>query len=128
MQFLYKHGAKCLGLIIGLMFLFQILPGLSQSSSGAAAKPALYDFGRGQCVPCIEMEKILASIKSKYGDQIEVRMVMAEKDMELFKKFKIVGIPTQVFLDASGKEVERHMGIYAENDLVKKLQDLKFIK
>jgi thioredoxin 1 len=127
MQFLHKHGVKWLGLLIGLMFLFQILPGLGQVSSSAAAKPALYDFGRGQCIPCIEMEKILASIKSKYGDQIEVRMVMAEKDKDLFLKFKIVGIPTQVFLDASGKEVDRHMGIFAENDLVKKLQDLKFI-
>ena len=128
MQLLYKHGAKLLGVIIGLMFLCQTIPGLGQSASGAASKPALYDFGRGECVPCKEMEKILASIKSKYGDQIEVRLVMVEKDKELFQKFKIVGIPTQVFLDASGKEVERHMGIYAENDLVKKLQDLKFIK
>jgi thioredoxin 1 len=127
MQLVYKHWAKCLGLIIGLMFLCQILPGFDQSTLSAADKPALYDFGRGQCVPCKEMEKILASIKSKYGDQIEVRMVMAEKDKELFQKFKILGIPTQVFLDGSGKEVARHIGIYEENDLVKKLKDLKFI-
>ena len=128
MQFLSKHGAKCLGLIIGLMFLCQIIPGLGQSASGAAAQPALYDFGMGKCVSCKEMEKVLAAIKSKYGDQIEVRLVMAEKDKELFQKYKIVAVPTQVFLDASGQEVERHMGLFAENDLVKKLQDLKFIK
>jgi thioredoxin 1 len=128
MRLLYKHGAKCLGLIIGLMFLCQIIPGLGRSSSVAATKPALYDFGMGQCVPCKEMEKILASIKGKYGDQIEVRLVMAETDKALFQQYKIVAVPTQVFLDAEGKEVERHMGIYAENDLVKKLQDLKFIK
>ena len=127
MQFLSKHGAKCLGLIIGLMFLFQSLPGLSQSASGPEAKPAIYDFGMGKCVSCKEMEKILAAIKNKYGDQIEVWLVMAEKDKELFQKYKIVGVPTQVFLDASGKEVERHMGVLAENDLIKKLKDLKFI-
>jgi thioredoxin 1 len=128
MPFLYKHWAKRLGLIIGLLFLFQVIPGLGQSSLSAAGKPALYDFGMGQCVPCKEMEKILASIKSKYGDQIEVRLVMAETDKALFQQYKIVAVPTQVFLDASGKEVERHMGIFKEDDLVKKLKDLKFIK
>lgn len=128
MQLFSKYGAKCFGLIIGLIFLCQITPGLCQSAAGAAAKPALYDFGMGQCVPCKEMEKILASIKGKYGDQIEVRLVMAETDRALFQQYKIVAVPTQVFLDASGKEVDRHMGIFPENDLVKKLKDLKFIK
>ncbi len=128
MQLWEKNRGKCLVLIIGLMFLFQSLPGLGQSSASAAAKPALYDFGMGRCVPCKEMEKILAAIKSKYGDQIEVRLVMAETDRALFQQYKIVAVPTQVFLDASGKEVDRHMGIFGEHDLVKKLKDLKFIK
>jgi thioredoxin 1 len=37
-------------------------------------------------------------------------------------------IPTQVFLDASGKEVFRHVGLYPEKDLLAKLKELKFIK
>jgi len=73
------------------------------------------------------LEKVLAAIKSKYGDQIEVRLVMAETERELFQKFKIVAVPTQVFLDPSGQEVDRHLGFMDEDALIKKLKDLKFI-
>lgn len=105
-------------------------PALSQSTAAApaAAKPALWDFGMGMCAPCIQMEKVLAAIKGKYGDQIEVRLVMAEKEKPLFQQYKIMVVPTQVFLDASGKEVDRHMGFMPEEALVKKLQELNFIK
>ncbi len=94
----------------------------------AAAKPALYDFGMGMCAPCIQMEKVLAAIKNQYGDQIEVRLIMAEKERPLFQQFKIMVVPTQVFLDANGKEVDRHMGFMPEEALVAKLRQLKFIQ
>lgn len=94
----------------------------------AAAKPALYDFGMGMCAPCLQMEKVLAAVKEKYGDQIEVRLVMVEKERPLFQQFKIMVVPTQVFLDANGKEVDRHMGFMPEEALVAKLRQLKFIQ
>jgi thioredoxin 1 len=104
------------------------LPALSQNTAAAAAKPALWDFGMGMCAPCIQMEKVLAAIKGKYGDQIDVRLVMAEKEKPLFQQYKIMVVPTQVFLDANGKEVDRHMGFMPEEALVEKLKQLNFIK
>jgi thioredoxin 1 len=115
-------------LALSIMVLGPALPGWGKEANAAQGKPALYDFGRGMCVPCMEMEKILDSIKKKYGNEIEVRMVMAEKDEALFKEYKIMLIPTQVFLDASGKEVDRHIGLFPEDKLVEKLKELKFIK
>jgi thioredoxin 1 len=115
-------------LMAGFLVAWQAWPTQAQGADPAAGKPALYDFGRGMCIPCMEMEKILASVKSKYGNQIEVRLVMAEKNEELFKKYKVMLIPTQVFLDASGKEVFRHVGLFQEKDLLAKLKELKFIK
>jgi thioredoxin 1 len=111
-----------------IMILGPVLPGWGKEAPASHGKPALYDFGRGMCIPCMEMEKILGSIKDKYGNQIEVRLVMAEKDEGMFKEYKIMLIPTQVFLDASGKEVFRHIGLYPEKELVAKLQELNFIK
>jgi thioredoxin 1 len=121
----------CIGffcLVVGFLVVWQAWPTQAQGSAPATGKPALYDFGRGMCVPCMEMEKILGSIKGKYGNQIEVRMIMAEKDEGMFKDYKIMLIPTQVFMDASGKEVFRHVGLYPEKDLVEKLKELNFIK
>jgi thioredoxin 1 len=74
------------------------------------------------------MEKVLTGVKDEYGDQVEVRLVMMEKNEDLFKQYKIMLVPTQIFLDASGKEVFRHVGLYPEKELVEKLQELNFIK
>jgi thioredoxin 1 len=128
MNFWRQHVIGSIFLILGFLAVWAPLPTQAQGADPAAGKPALYDFGRGMCIPCMEMEKILASVKSKYGNQIEVRLVMAEKNEELFKKYKVMLIPTQVFLDASGKEVFRHVGLFQEKDLLAKLKELKFIK
>jgi hypothetical protein len=37
-------------------------------------------------------------------------------------------IPTQVFLNASGKEVDRHMGPLTKEEVLQKLKDLKLIQ
>ena len=55
-------------------------------------------------------------------------MVYSDEEMPLFKKYKIVAIPTQVFFDASGKVVDQHIGALPKEELIKKLKELKFIR
>lgn len=128
MRLLNSTKVRLAGIILTLALLGLALPGWCQSPPSPGSKPALYDFGMGMCIPCKDMEKVLDAIKSKYGNQIEVRLLLAEKERPMFDKFKIVGVPTQVFLDTAGKEVDRHVGAYTENELTKKLKELKFIK
>ena len=45
--------------------------------------------------------------------------------MPLFKKYKIVAIPTQVFFDASGKVVDQHIGALPKEEVIKKLQGIE---
>jgi thioredoxin 1 len=73
------------------------------------------------------MEKVMAELKKSHSDQVEVRMVYVDKEKPLFEQYKIMLIPTQVFLDASGKEVDRHMGALTKEEVLKKLQELKLI-
>jgi thioredoxin 1 len=70
----------------------------------------------------------MAELKPQYGDQVELRMVYSDEEKLLFEQYKIMLIPTQVFLDASGKEVDRHIGALPKEEVVKKLQELKFIR
>ncbi len=63
-----------------------------------------------------------------YSDQLEVRMVYADKAKDLFQQYKIMLIPTQVFFDASGKEVDRHIGALTKEEVIRKLKELKFIR
>ena len=116
-----------LSLLVGLAMICQAMPALSQSSPPPKAKPVLYEFGAGYCYSCKEMEKVMAELKTTHNDQVEFRMVYADKEMDLFRQYKIMLIPTQVFLDASGKEAERHIGPLSREEVLKKLRELKFI-
>jgi len=115
------------GLMAGALIGWQPAPALADAAS-FQGKPALYEFGAGYCVSCKEMAKIMAELQPQYADQVEVRMVYADKEKDLFQKFKIMLIPTQVFLDAAGHEVDRHIGALPKDEVVKKLKALKFIR
>ena len=119
-------GLVCL--IVGFLVVGQPLPTQAQGAAPAKGKPALYEFGAGYCVSCKEMAKIMAELTTSHGDQVEVRMVYVDKEEPLFKQYKIMLIPTQVFLDASGKEVDRHVGALTKEEVLKKLKELKFIR
>ena len=83
-------------------------------SAGACASPA--------------RKRFLAAVKSDYGEQVEVRLVMMEKNEDLFKQYKIMLVPTQVFLNAQGQEVDRHIGAWSQDEVVRKLKELRFMR
>jgi thioredoxin 1 len=112
---------------MGFLMVWQPWPTQAQGSAPAKGKPALYEFGAGNCYSCKEMQKVMAELIPVYSNQMEFRMVYADKDKELFAQYKIMLIPTQVFLDAQGKEVERHIGALSREEVIKKLMELKFI-
>jgi len=115
-------------LMVAFTLTLQAAPAWPQSSAPPKAKPALYEFGAGYCFSCKEMEKVMAELKTSHSDQVEFRMVYVDKEEPLFKQYKIMLIPTQVFLDASGKEVERHIGPLTKEEVLQKLKELKLIK
>ena len=114
-------------LVVGFLVVWQSWPTLAQGSAPAKSKPALYEFGAGYCFSCKEMEKVMAELKTSHSDQVEFRMVYVDKEKDLFTQCKILMIPTQVFLDASGKEVERHIGPLTKEEVIQKLKELKFL-
>jgi thioredoxin 1 len=118
-------GLFCL--VAGFLVVWQAMPVQAQGSAAAKGKPAFYDFGAKYCIPCKEMQKVVAELKPQYGDQVEFRLIYSDEEMPLFKEYKIVAIPTQVFLDASGKVVDQHIGALSKEEVIKKLQELKFI-
>jgi thioredoxin 1 len=119
-------GLFCL--VVGFLVLWQPLPTQAQGAAPATGKPALYEFGAGYCVSCKEMAKIMAELTASHSDQVEFRLVYVDKEKPLFEQYKIMLIPTQVFLDASGKEVDRHIGALTKEEVLKKLKELNFIR
>jgi thioredoxin 1 len=127
MNFWRQAILRYLCLCAALALLGPALPALAQGAAPSPGKPALYEFGAGYCYSCKEMAKIMAELQPVYSDRVEFRLVYADKEKELFKQYSIMLIPTQVFLDASGKEVERHIGPLTRDEIIQKLKDLKFI-
>ena len=119
-------GLVCL--VMGFLVVWQPLPTQAQGSAPAKGKPALYEFGAGYCVSCKEMAKIMAELTTSHSDQVEFRLVYVDKERPLFEQYKIVAIPTQVFLNAEGKEMDRHLGALPKEEVIKKLKELKFIR
>ncbi len=128
MKLSYQRLGEMVCLLGAALLLAQAPAGRCQTQPAPKPRPALYEFGAGYCFSCKEMEQIMAEIRGRYGEDLEVRMVYAGKEDELFKQYKIMLIPTQIFLDAAGKEVDRHIGPLSRDEVIKRLRGLKFIK
>jgi thioredoxin 1 len=122
MLFLRREFFMALLLTVGILAAGQFQPGYAQAN-----RPALYEFGAGHCISCKEMAKIIEELKTTIGDKVEFRMIYADKEKPLFQQYKIMLIPTQVFLNAEGKEVDRHVGALTKDQVLAKLKELKFI-
>ncbi len=56
------------------------------------------------------MVPILDSLKIAYQGKAEIIFIDVWKDKKSARKYGVTMIPTQVFFDAEGKEVNRHIG------------------
>lgn len=86
--------------------------------------PLLVDVGADKCIPCIKMAPILEELRKEYEGALNVKFVDVWKKPEEAKTYRIMGIPTQIFYDASGKELRRHFGFMSKEDILQTFEDL----
>ncbi|MFP3912747.1 MAG: thioredoxin domain-containing protein [Desulfobacteraceae bacterium] len=86
-----------------------------------SGKPTLVEFGAAGCVPCDMMQPILDKLRKQFPDNLNVVFVHVGENQLLGARFGIQSIPVQVFYDKKGKEVFRHVGFYAEEEVLKQL-------
>ena len=93
-------------------------------NSNEKPKVTFVELGSVNCIPCKQMQPVMKAIEEKYGDQINVIFydVWKEDQKKYAQQYGIKLIPTQVFLDANGKEFHRHEGFYPEAEIDKILQ------
>jgi len=87
-------------------------------------KVIFIELGSVRCIPCKQMQVVMKSIETKYGKEVKIDFhdVWTEAGKPYGDKYGIESIPTQVFLDETGKEFFRHVGYFPEEELVKVLQ------
>jgi thioredoxin 1 len=87
-------------------------------------KVTFIELGSVKCIPCQQMQSVMNAVETKYGKEVKVDFhdVWTEAGKPFGVKYGIEAIPTQVFLDETGKEYYRHVGFFPEEELVKILQ------
>ena len=88
----------------------------------ASGKPAVIDLGARHCIPCKKMAPILETLSNEYRGRASVLFIDVNEDQAAALKFRIQMIPTQIFFDARGKEVKRHIGFMDKSDILKELK------
>lgn len=77
------------------------------------------EFGSTNCSACKRMESVMKEIKLKHTGivKVEFHHVQSRDNEFLLKYYGIAVIPTQVLLDAHGREFFRHTGYYSAEEL-----------
>ena len=94
--------------------------GVAASSTKGRALPKLVDLGTTTCAPCKAMLVVIDELERGYHDELAVEFVNVQQQPESAEPYHVRVIPTQVFLDQSGRELFRHTGFWSTQQIVTK--------
>jgi len=94
----------------------------SLDSAKKQGKLVMLEIGSVGCIPCDKMKAVMDKLRTDYKDKLEVIFIDVRYDRENMRRFGVTMIPTQVFLDKTGKEFNRHIGFYALEEIVPMLK------
>ena len=100
------------------------LPGSKLAECLKSGRPTMADFGKEWCVPCKMMVPVLKQAAQDYWGKANIVFVNLEEYADLGTEYRIPVMPTQIFFDAKGKEVKRHMGYMGAEDIERELAAL----
>jgi len=102
------------------------IPGSDATESVPQKKalPRLVDLGADKCIPCKMMAPILEEIRREYQGRLEVTFIDVWKNPSAGRAYGIRAIPTQIFIDGSGRELFRHEGFYSKENILSKWREL----
>ena len=86
-------------------------------------KPAIVDFYADWCGPCKAIAPHLEEIAKEYEGKLYVYKINVDNDPEIADAFKIVGIPTLLFIPVEG-EYSVQIGNTSKEELLKKIAEI----
>jgi thioredoxin:protein disulfide reductase len=85
----------------------------NESNVQSAGRPGIVDFGADWCIPCLELEqrtfsdpRVRKELDRRALFKADLTRGSSPEALALARKYSILGVPTVIFLDASG--AERH--------------------
>jgi thioredoxin 1 len=74
------------------------------------------------------MMGILNPMMKEFAGRVDVRIINVYEEKALASQYRIQIIPTQVFMDTTGKELFRHVGVFTRDSIVGKFRQFGFVK
>ena len=117
--------------LVGLMF-FTFMAGLSPGRALAdkfseipvKGFVTMIDLGADKCIPCKMMAPILKKMRQVYQGKAAIIFIDVWKYKDQAKRFNVKVIPTQIFFDATGREVYRHAGFMSEKAIRQQIEKM----
>lgn len=95
-----------------------VLDAARTPATPTARLPRLLDIGADKCIPCKAMVPVLEALRREYAGALQVDFIDAWKYPEQAEPFKVYAIPVQIFFDASGRELHRHLGFISKEEIL----------
>ena len=98
----------------------------------AQAKPVIIDFTADWCVPCRELEhrtfaspRVIAEAKHFFTLKVDLTHSAKPENRSLTERYRIKGVPTVIFLDRNGKEIEslRFYEVIEPEEFLQKMEE-----
>lgn len=128
-----RRISLAVALLAALAVILVSRPQMLSAAEGAAAAnpgglPRLLDLGSKECIPCKLMWPVLEGMKQEFAGKLQVDFIDVglKENLPLAKQYNIKLIPTQIFLDSSGKELWRHEGYISRYGILDKWRELKY--
>ncbi|NNM06196.1 MAG: thioredoxin family protein [Gemmatimonadetes bacterium] len=86
--------------------------------TSAPGLPRLVALGAGRCIPCKAMAPIRIELRKEYPGALAVDYYDIWVDKEAGRHFEVWSIPTLIFFDSLGGELERREGFTAKGDIL----------
>ena len=116
--FYHRHRALFMALLV-------IATGTAFAAEGgefdnipAKGMPTLVVLGTPTCPPCVRMKPILEKIARQYAEKAAVIPIDVAIHTEQMARFNVKVIPVEVFFNAAGREVYRHLGFMDEKSIL----------
>lgn len=117
-------------LLVGLLMVLTTGMGTAAEPTPRVPTPGMVtmvDVGAHKCIPCKMMAPIIAELKQEYAGTASILFLDVWENQDAVQFAKQAGvrsIPTQIFYDKSGKEVNRHTGFMDKQSIVEILAKL----
>ena len=89
-------------------------------------RPRLLELGADKCMACKMMTPIIAELRAEYAGRLQVDFIDVWKNESAGEDYGVRVIPLQIFFDAEGRELFRHEGFFAKEDILAKWKELGF--